>query len=80
MKFQTFDGDGVLLTNSWIDMASLDWSTDTNKATLTVPNNLAVGESLTVARTNILTEINTINAELSNKVDNFSVSASLAWS
>ena len=57
----------------------MGWNTDTNKATVTIPNNLTVGETLTVAGTNVMTELNAINTELGNKVDNVLVNAPLAW-
>ena len=72
---QRLDDDGVIVTDAWADQLSVDWNTNTNKATINVPNNLTVGESLTIAGTNVMTELNAINTELDNKVDNLLVNA-----
>jgi hypothetical protein len=79
LKFQRFDDDGVITTDAWSDQLSMDWNTNTNKATVVIPNNLTVGENLTIAGTNVMTELNAINTELDNKVDTFLVNTQLAW-
>ena len=42
LKFQTFDDDGLVATDSWIDMASIEWNTNTNKITFRITDSLVV--------------------------------------
>ena len=51
VKFQTFDDDGLVATDSWIDMASFEWNTNTNKITFRIT------DSLVVNGTDIITEL-----------------------
>ena len=48
LKVQRYDDDVSIITDSWVDELSLDWNTNTNKATLNVPAELAVTGNLTV--------------------------------
>ena len=79
LKFQRFDDDGTITTDARTDQLSVDWNTNTNKATITVPKKLCVAESLTIAGTSVMTELNAIKSERDYKVDDFLVNAPLAW-
>ena len=53
LKFQTFDNDGQIVSDAWTDLATTEWNTNTNKATVKITDDLLVGT------TNILTTLNT---------------------
>ncbi len=51
IKFQTFDNDGTIITDSWVDLASIEWNTNTNKMTFKIT------DALVVDGTDITTEL-----------------------
>jgi hypothetical protein len=52
IKFQAFDNDGTIVSDSWVVLASIEWNTDTNKMTFRVVDDLVV------CTTNVITTLN----------------------
>ncbi len=52
VKFQAFDNDGTIVSDSWVDLASIEWNTNTNQMTFRVVDDLVVGT------TNVMTSLN----------------------